>query len=228
MLHLSCYGFETNRLLAAPAGDNLDGAMKPKRCTSIATPRSPMTFARLLLVAPLIASSLAAQSAQPCSVQGSGLYTVVAFGAGENVGGAGIETQVRYTPGRFSIGLGYQLSWHSTGGDDMRLQGAFLEPRMSIDLGRERWALYLAGRVVRLRSVDSWERFPHFAVDGLGLGGGAGLITFLSPRMNLDFGAAYLRQTLESKTFSSQSSVTFDPLNGFVAKVGVSVGIGER
>jgi hypothetical protein len=200
------------------------------------------TTTSLIALAVCVAGALplAAQSAQQFSFQASALYTTVAFAAGASSGGAGTEAQLRYNPGRLSVGAGYQVSWHSWGADDMRLTGVFLEPRLAVGLGSDRRAFYVAARGAYLRSLNTWRGSfplgPVFAVNGYGYGGGAGVLVFFSPRINLDLGAAYLRQTLDSKFFddarcgagSRDCKVSFDPINGYVLKAGVTIGLGDR
>src|ERR671914_2597667 len=88
---------------------------------------------------------LRAQTAQPISVQLSALYEGLWGDAFEDVRpGAGIEAQVRYTRGAWSVGLGYQTVRHAyrycalaaSGGGciaeiDGRITGSgiFFEPR---------------------------------------------------------------------------------------------------
>src|ERR687895_593460 len=55
----------------------------------------------------------AAQTAQPISVQLSGLYEGLAGDAFDDVQpGAGFEAQLRYTRGAWSVGVGYQMVRH--------------------------------------------------------------------------------------------------------------------
>ena len=182
----------------------------------------PVILATLFLVC--LARSSAAQAVQPLSVQGSALYTVQSFGEGNDVGGAGFEAQLRYNPSRFSFGLGYQYSAHSSGGDDIKLSGVFFEPRFLFPIGSGRVAPYVAGRVAMLRLKNDFANYGEFSTSGRALGVGAGFLTRLTYRLNLDIGGAVLRQTVEDKTTPSGLRAEFPQITGFVLKGGLTIG----
>jgi hypothetical protein len=69
---------------------------------------------------------------------------------------------------------------------------------------------------------------PKFSSFGTALGLGGGLLLHLASRVNLDAGAAYLRQSFGDKTFSNGAKVDFSPFNGYVVKVGLTFGMGHR
>ena len=95
-----------------------------------------------------------AQSAQPWSLQGSLLLANVKLGT-TLVGGAGVEAQLRYTPASlFSIGAGFQSTAHTSGGDKLTMTGLFIEPRYALDIGSDRIAPYLAGRLAMLSQTS--------------------------------------------------------------------------
>jgi hypothetical protein len=184
--------------------------------------RSPAILPLLLLVAGS-ATALRGQSAQPFSLQASPLWTVQSFGT-TNVGGLGVEVQGRWNPGVLSLGVGYQYSSHSSGGDDLTLSGGFVEPRYAIDVGSSRVAPYIAGRVALLRQTNNFGS----GSGGFAVGAGAGLIIALTPRVNVDAGAAVIRQSLDDADARGGGRVDFQPFTGYVAKVGISVGFGRR
>jgi opacity protein-like surface antigen len=182
----------------------------------------------LTLAVLVVPTKVFAQARQPYSIQGSVLYTVQDFGTAGTVGGAGAEVQFRYNPSRFSIGLGLQYSHHQSGDDKLNLSGLFLEPRMAIDVGSDRVTPYLAGRIALLHQSCDFSTVPAFSSYGSAFGVGGGLLVHLNPRVNLDAGGAYLRQTLGDKTFSDGLSVDFAPINGYVVKLGITYGLGHR
>ena len=187
--------------------------------------RRAVAGAVAVVLAPLSASS---QARQPYSIQGSALYTVQELGDAGSVGGAGLEAQVRYNPGRYSFGLGVQFSRHESGEQRLDLSGLFFEPRFAIDIGSDRLTPYVAGRAVLLRQSSDLSTVPEFSSTGAAFGLGGGLLVHLSGRMNFDAGAAYLRQSFEDKSFPDGSKVDFSPFNGYVAKAGITFGFGTR
>jgi len=179
-------------------------------------------------VAWLVPHDASAQAAQPFSVQGSFLYTVQSFGEDQKVGGAGIEAQARYNPSRLSYGLGYQYSSHSSGGDDLKLSGVFFEPRFAVAVGGGNIFPYVAGRAALLHQTSDFANYVKFSTNGYAFGVGAGLLYRLTFRLNLDLGAAVLRQVIEEKKFAAGPPATFPAFTGFVVKGGLTVGLGGQ
>lgn len=177
----------------------------------------------------LSVGSAHAQSAQPWSVQASFL------GASQKIGdnaiaGSGFEGQVRYTTaGLWSFGLGYQYTRHVSGADEIDISGVFLEPRLTIDVGSDRIAPYLAGRVAFLHESLSLGAYPGsaFSSNGSAFGAGAGLLIRATKTINFDFGAAFVRQSFSDAT-SGSNTATLPAFTGYVAKGGVSIGFGSR
>ncbi|MGI9628764.1 MAG: hypothetical protein ACR2QM_18155, partial [Longimicrobiales bacterium] len=91
-----------------------------------------------------------AQTAQRVSLQVSGLASAP-FGGGLSglTIGPGFEAQVRYNPSVFSIGIGFDMTFHDVDGADRSttLTGGFIEPRYVIDVGSDRAAPYASARV---------------------------------------------------------------------------------
>jgi len=174
------------------------------------------------------APELLAQSAQPWSVQVSGLAASQDLG-GSLVFGAGFEGQLRYTPvSLWSLGGGVQWSSHTSGPDTLELSGAFLEPRYTVDIGSDRVAPYLAGRVALLQQSSTLQVAGDVSSNGAAAGAGGGLLIRGTPRVNLDLGAALLWQTLGDATGAGNSQVSFESFFGYVAKAGLSIGFGSR
>jgi hypothetical protein len=165
-----------------------------------------------VLGALLWTAPLAGQSAQPLSIQLSGLYASLSGQAYDGIkAGSGFEAQLRYTPSAFSLGGGFQFTSHSLPGFDdgagtnmsatsIHLYGAFLEPRYVLPVPSNSFAPYLSARLSYLRYTGSGDwRFTDgsnngtFAgsTGGLTMNGGGGLLVRLSPHVNLDIGATY-------------------------------------
>ena len=193
------------------------------RARAIGLSRSILLLLTLVVVAP---RAVRAQAAQPVSLQGSALYTVQSFGSGGKVGGVGIEAQARYNPGRLSYGIGYQYSSHSSGGDELKLTGVFFEPRFAVDVGGGVIAPYIAGRAAWLHQSSDFANYGKFSTNGHAFGLGAGMLWRLTYRLNLDIGAAVLRQVLKDKEFAAGPPARFPAFTGFVVKGGLTVGLG--
>jgi hypothetical protein len=164
------------------------------------------------------AATSLAQSRQPLSLQVSGLFARPFGGDYDDfkVGsGGGGEAQIRYTPGALSLGVGFQLTSHTSQGyflalDDgslvdvsgvgAKIFGAFLEPRYVIFVGSDRVAPYLSARLSLLHygTDASWaderqgyQGTMNWSTTGLTANAGGGLMVRLTARMNLDLGATY-------------------------------------
>jgi opacity protein-like surface antigen len=192
--------------------------------------------ARLALVVAVSASLTVsqgadAQSAQPWSLQAS----VLAAGQDINSGlvtGVGFEGQLRYSRGVWSLGVGYQTSKHTAADEFIKISGFFLEPRYAIDIGSERVAPYVAGRVAFLKQNSELhdpdnptsELFTTES-NGSAFGAGGGLIIRATSKINIDLGAAFVSQSFaevrgEGRVFQ------FSRFTGYVAKGGLSFGFG--
>src|SRR5687767_13595787 len=178
----------------------------------------------------LVSSDGSAQSRQPYSVQASVLATAINFNA-QNVGGVGIEAQLRANRlavserGILSAGLGLQSTSHTSGSDRIDLRGIFLEPRYAFVLQSDRWFPYLAARLALLRQSGNFAT----SSTGFGAGAGGGTVVALTPRVNLDFGAAVLRQSFGDATFTGASQgipARFRPFFGYALKAGINLGLG--
>ncbi len=187
----------------------------------------------VLSLAAFTAPSLAvAQSAQPFSVQLSGLYANL-FGAANATlnNGIGAEAQLRYTPGAISIGGGFQWTRHSTttAGVPLKLYGLFLEPRYVIPTSSNTFAPYVSTRlsVLKQRITDG-----QFTVTASGFTGnaGGGVLFRVGPRINLDVGASYGYTHFGDRTLTDETNGTETTGPGgngsnLIARVGVAVGI---
>jgi hypothetical protein len=168
----------------------------------------------------LVAGSGRAQSAQLFSIQASGLAASFkdqgSSGTNSLVSGFGVEAMARVSPSVWSFGVGFQRTAHLLdGGATLLMTGFFFEPRYAIDIGSDRVAPYVAGRVATLRAVVTASG-QEFRNTGTAYGAGAGLLIRLTPRINADIGAAFTQNKFEGS------------FTGYVAKAGFSLGLGNR
>lgn len=175
---------------------------------------------------------LGAQSAQPFSLQASGIFNGV-FG---NVftglqDGLGAEAQFRYTPGALSIGAGFQFTIHQVTArtENVRFYGGFIEPRHRIHVGSNVMAPYVSARVSLMKIGFSGGDLS-LSSTFLQLNGGGGLLLRLASHFNLDVGATFGYNRLGSGTLTSRSngtSVMVESGSGsnVVARVGLAVGL---
>ncbi len=151
-------------------------------------------------------STLHAQTSQRISIQGSGLYAALVGKAFNDIkDGIGGELQIRYTPSKFSLGVGVQHTIHDVSEDvsevfsKVKLTGAFLEPRYVIDIGSTKLAPYLSMRLAL--SKMKFEIQDDVLPDGYSselseptgptINGGGGVLIRLGGRANLDLGVTF-------------------------------------
>jgi hypothetical protein len=166
-----------------------------------------------LVAATCCSTPILAQSAQRWSLQVSGLYVGVfgnAYSGLDN--GFGGEVQARVTPSLWSYGFGAQFSSHGlsrTSGNSIGLSGVFFEPRRVFDIGSAKYAPYVSGRLAYLQQAATLQvgqarvsrptelplNLTVRAASGIELSAsgfqgnvGGGVLTKLSPRVNLDLG----------------------------------------
>jgi hypothetical protein len=194
-------------------------------------------------------AALPAQTAQPISIQLSGLYEGLSGDAFEDVRpGTGVEAQLRYTRGAWSVGLGYQLLEHryrycalptSSGAcladivGRIRGSGIFFEPRYVFDAGSDVYAPYVSGRFSIVKQSDKGDPLYDFSVTGSSANGGGGVLFRLTPRINFDIGGTvgYTRFTRYRAVDRQTGAVISGSTGGasgsnFVLRVGVAIGIG--
>ncbi len=123
---------------------------------------------------------LCAQTRNTWSVQGSGL--VAGLGGDAYAGidpGAGFELQVRRRLDPFwSLGCGFQGTYHSYSDldGDVKLQGAFCEPRRLVDVGSEKVFPYVSARGSFLQQSVSDPAGLSGSANGFTANLGAGLM----------------------------------------------------
>ena len=186
-----------------------------------------------LVMTGLLSRELDAQSAQPISLQVSGLFNGVFGNAFTGMkDGVGAEAQVRYTPSAFSIGAGFEYTNHGLEGrpEDIRLYGGFLEPRYRIHAGSNVVAPYISARFSLLKVGFSGGDLS-LTSSFIQLNGGGGLLFRLGPRVNMDVGATYGFNRLGAGTLSSKAGAGSVPVqsssgsNG-VFRLGLAIGLG--
>lgn len=175
---------------------------------------------------------LEAQSAQAISLQVSGLYNGV-FG---NVfstlqDGWGGEAQLRYTPGAFSLGAGFQYTVHGLDDrtEETRLYGGFIEPRYRIHTGSNVIAPYLSARFSLLKvgfSGGDLSTSSNF----IQVNGGGGVLYRVGPQINLDLGATFGYNRIGAGILESDSGTDrpFESSSGsnVVVRLGFALGLG--
>lgn len=184
-----------------------------------------------------------AQSAQKVSVQMSAIREDgrgEAFNwVGDNntnvAGGYGGEAQLRYNGGSaISWGAGLQFARHHwtdrltcCGNFDAKLDmiGAFLEPRFVVPVSSTTFAPYLAARLALTRENMNYAGFTGHAI-GQTINGGGGVLTRLSPRMNLDLGATY-GWTHFGKFSTGGDKIPNGNGTNLITRVGLAFGLGH-
>ena len=180
----------------------------------------------------ILCGDLEAQSAQPFSLQASGLvngvFGDVFTGLQDGIGG---EAQFRYTPGALSVGAGFQFTVHELEGrmEDARLYGGFIEPRHRIHVGSNVVAPYISARLSLLKVGFSGGDLK-LSSTFMQLNGGGGVLTRLSSRVNLDLGATFGYNRLGNGTLTRKSSGTAIPVesssgSNIVIRLGLALGL---
>jgi len=184
------------------------------------------------IIAGLLWADLEAQSAQPYSLQVSGLYNAILSGLLTNLqDGWGAEGQFRYTPGTLSVGAGFQSTHHELEDrtEDAWLYGGFIEPRYRIYVGSNVVAAYASGRFSVLKMSFTGKDLSLSSIF-MQLNGGGGLLIRLGARVNLDVGASFGFNrmgdgTLTSKVAGTEVPVTSTSGSNAVIRLGLALGL---
>jgi hypothetical protein len=179
-----------------------------------------------------VCGDLEAQSAQPFSLQASGLVNGVFGDVFTGLqDGIGAEAQFRYTPGALSVGAGFQFTVHELQGrtENARLYGGFIEPRYRIHAGSNVVAPYVSARLSVLKVGFSGGDLS-LSSTFMQLNGGGGLLIRLGSRLNLDVGATFGYNRLGNGTLTSKASGTAIPVesssgSNVVIRVGLAIGL---
>jgi opacity protein-like surface antigen len=177
-------------------------------------------------------SDLHAQSAQPYSLQASGMFNAILGGLFTNLkDGWGAEAQFRYTPGALSVGAGFQFTYHALEArtEDAILYGGFIEPRYRIYAGSNVVAPYLSARLALLKMSFTGGDLSLSSIF-VQLNGGAGLLFRLSSRFNLDLGTSFGYDQLGKGTLTSKSGAPAIPVpstsgSNAVVRLGLAIGL---
>lgn len=125
------------------------------------------------------------------ALDGGGLFTTLRGNALGNIGdGTGFDVMASIGTGIFSVGGGYQRTFHSRPGNDesVVLDGGFIEPRLALPIATGNftpYALLRAGRLTR-RPPDSGIGSNEPTVKGTALGLGAGTLFWLASNVQLN------------------------------------------
>jgi opacity protein-like surface antigen len=155
----------------------------------------------------------------------SGLYSGLEQSASGR-DGFGFDGGVALGIGAFSLGTGYQRTFHGRSGARATAvyEGVFVEPRVSLLLGYGAFTPYVAGRLVRVgRLFDRNDSDDTRSPDGVQFGGGAGLLVDVSPRLSVDLGAMYTGLRLDDGDAGDRRTT-----NGVLLRVGLTARTGRR
>ncbi len=185
-------------------------------------------IALVLVLGLLLPAEGSGQTAQRFSIQFSGLGSLPFGGGLDGIDlGAGFEAQVRYNPGAFSLGAGFDMTFHTvelTPDTTVTLAGGFVEPRYVIDIGSNRFAPYISARgAVSQTKVDTGTATG--TATGYTLNGGGGVLLVLGERANLDLGATLGFKDVGTAEFTTG---TFDLGSGsnLIVRLGLAFGLG--
>ena len=194
-------------------------------------PVSPRWLVLCVLGATL-GGDLEGQSAQPFSLQVSGLVNGVLKEVFIGLQtGVGAEAQFRYTPGALSLGAGFQFAIHELEErtENARFYGGFVEPRYRIHAGSNVVAPYVSARFAVLRIDFSGEDLS-LSSTFLELNGGGGILVRLGPRVNLDVGTTLGYNHLGQGILTSHVGHTAVPVDAssgsnLVIHLGLAIGL---
>lgn len=125
------------------------------------------------------------------AIDAGGLFTSVRGDALGNVGdGTGFDVMGSIGSDIFSLGAGYQRSWHSRPGneDDVIVDGGFIEPRLALPFAHGNFTPYVLGRAARLtrRPPNAGVGSNEPKVNGTALGLGAGTLLWLAENVQIN------------------------------------------
>lgn len=196
------------------------------------------TFSVFISAMFIVTPNVAAQSAQPFSLQASALYENVQGDAfqwrlNESLpAGYGAEAQVRYTRGALSWGGGLQGTthdWEDSQSNEwnLRVLGVFLEPRYVLP-ATARLGPYLSARLalsalkLKIGNADIGD------ATGQTVNAGGGVLVAVTPRMNLDFGASFGYTSFgEFTQNNAPTGLTTGSGTNLILRAGLAIGLGK-
>lgn len=188
--------------------------------------RSAMSFVIGSLVFSGTATRASAQSAQKYALQVAVLGTGIRYGGGATLRGIGFEPQFRFNrlvsreAYAISLGLGAQYTTHASGGDELNIAGAFVEPRFVPVIGSSKVFPYLSGRLAYLQQSNNFGT----SSTGFAYGAGGGFVVKLTTTVNLDAGVQLVRQQFGDFELTNGDPVGFVPFTTYAAKIGLNFG----
>jgi hypothetical protein len=125
------------------------------------------------------------------AIDAGGLFTSLRGDALGNVGdGTGFDVMGSIGSSVFSLGAGYQRSWHSRPGneDDVIVDGGFIEPRLALPFAHGNFTPYVLGRAARLtrRPPNAGAGSGEPKVNGTALGLGAGTLLWIAENVQIN------------------------------------------
>lgn len=171
----------------------------------------------VLVAVPFLWSDATAQTAQRFSIQASALGVQLTGIENQDLAfGGGGELQFRFSPSRFSIGVGGQTTVHEVGVNSVTFKGVFVEPRYVLAAISDVVGLYAAARFMTLNATFDILG-TEVAFDGTAVSGGGGLLFRLGSRLNADLGITAGKESYEGERSDGVTVVT---------RLGLALGLG--
>ncbi|HYW32991.1 MAG TPA: hypothetical protein VE869_15935 [Gemmatimonas sp.] len=168
------------------------------------------------------------------SIDAGGLFSSLRGNALGNVGdGTGFDVMGSIGANVFSLGVGYQRTWHSRPGneDDVIVDGGFIEPRLALPFATGNFTPYVLGRASRLtrRPPDSGVGSDEPTVNGTALGLGAGTLFWLASNVQLNTAIMWqdLRFDRAQGLTTSVGSVSRATGSQWALRAGLTIGFDE-
>jgi hypothetical protein len=156
------------------------------------TPRS-IACATLLLAAAALPAAAQRRSTPTLSLEGGGVYAAYRGDGFRNTNdGPGFAVQGNLGVSLFALGVGYVRTEHDVAGsdDDAVVSGVFVEPRLALPIAYGNFTPYLLGRVAWLDQTVGTGA-GRVESTATALGGGAGLLLWIAPGVQINTSATY-------------------------------------
>jgi hypothetical protein len=164
------------------------------------------------------------------ALDAGGLFTSLRGDALGNVGdGTGLDIMGSIGSGVFSLGAGYQRSWHSqpNNGDDVVVDGGFIEPRIALPFATGNFTPYVLGRAARLtrRPPNAGVGSSDPTVKGTALGIGLGNLFWLTDNVQLN--TAVMWQDLRFDRAQGSSGASRATGSQWALRAGLTIGFND-